>query len=343
MKKYRRFTYNDRLKLEALYNSHKLTLRQIGAELGFTHSAICIELKHGYYNKLNSDYTETKMYSADRAQHHCDFSITTKRPPLKIGNDYEFIKVVELLILKKKRSPDEALHIIRTEYPHIKTNVCTTTLYSYINQGLFPNLTNKDLFFKGKRKKKRKQNKIKKLPHGLSIEKRPNEIDERITFGHWELDSVIGKKKHSNTLLVFTERLTRYELIFRAKDKSALSTVKVLNKLERIYGKNFRKIFKTITVDNGCEFSNIAAMEYSYITKKKRTTVYHCHPYSSYERGSNENQNRLIRQFIPKGTSINAISDEYIQEVQDHINNKYRKMFGYRTSADLFFDALANL
>ena len=181
------------------------------------------------------------------------------------------------------------------------------------------------------------------MPHGLSIEKRPNEIDERITFGHWELDSVIGKKKHSNTLLVFTERLTRYELIFRAKDKSALSTVKVLNKLERIFGKNFRKIFKTITVDNGCEFSNIAAMEYSYITKKKRTTVYHCHPYSSYERGSNENQNRLIRQFIPKGTSINAISDEYIQEVQDHINNKYRKMFGYRTSADLFFDALANL
>lgn len=343
MKKYRRFTYNDRLKLEALYNSHKLTIRQIAAELGFAPSSICSELQHGYFNKLNYDYTETKKYSADRAQHHCDFSITTKRPSLKVGNDYEFIRLVEHLIIDEKRSPDEVVYIIRNQFPAIKTKICTTTLYSYINQGLFPNLTNKDLFFRGKRKKKRKINKVKKLPYGLSIERRPKEIDKRETFGHWELDSVVGKRSKGSTLLVFTERLTRYELIFRAKDKSALSTIKVLNKIERIYGKNFRKIFKTITVDNGCEFSNIAAMEYSYLTKNKRTTVYHCHPYSSYERGSNENQNRLIRQFIPKRTSIDNISDEYIQFIQDHINNKYRKQFCYRTSADLFFDELSKL
>ena len=71
--------------------------------------------------------------------------------------------------------------------------------------------------------------------------------------------------------------------------------------------------------------------------------MYYCHPYSSYERGSNENQNRLIRQFIPKGKSINSISDAYIQYVQDHINNKYRKMLGYRTSADLFFEQLSQI
>lgn len=343
MKKYRRFTKTDRLKLEALYNSRKFTIRQIAAELGFSPSSVCTELKHGYYNHLNTDYTETKKYSADRAQFHCDFSITTKRPPLKVGNDYKFIEIVEYLILKRKRSPDEVVHIIKTEYPDLKTQICTTTLYSYINQGLFPNLTNKDLFFQGKRKKKRKYNKVKKLPRGLSIEKRSDEINERSSFGHWELDTVIGTKKKSNTLLVFTERLTRYELILRAKDKSALSTIKVLNRIERAYGKNFRKIFKTITVDNGCEFSNSEGMENSCLTKKKRTTVYHCHPYSSYERGSNENQNRLIRQFIPKGKSINYLSDTYIREVQDYINNKYRKIFGYRTSADLFFEQLAQL
>ena len=343
MKQYRRFTKTDRLKLEALYNSRKFTLRQIALELGFTCGAVCKELKHGYYNKLNYDYTETKRYSADRAQQHADFSITTKRPPLKVGNDYKFIEVVERLILEEKRSPDEVVHILKTEYSDLKTKICTTTLYSYINQGLFPNLTNKDLFLKGKRKKKRKHNKVKKLPRGLSIEKRSQEVNERDTFGHWELDTVIGTKKKSNTLLVFTERLTRYELIFRAKDKSSLSTVKVINKLERVYGKNFRKIFKTITVDNGVEFANTVGMENSCLSAKKRTTVYYCHPYSSYERGSNENQNRLIRQFIPKGKSINSISDAYIQYVQDHINNKYRKMLGYRTSADLFFEQLSQI
>ncbi len=339
MRKYRRFTYNDRLKLEALYNAHKFTLRQISKELGFCASSICTELKHGYYNKLNSDYTETKKYSADRAQQHADFSITTKRPPLKVGNDYKFIEMVEKLILDEKKSPDEVIYIINTNNLS-RTRVCTTTLYSYINQGLFPNLTNKDLFFKGNRKKKRKNKKVKGLPHGLSIEKRPDEINERSTFGHWELDTVIGRKRKGNTLLVFTERLTRYELIFRAKDKSALSTVKVLNKIERAYGKKFRDIFKTITVDNGCEFSGIAGMENSCLSNCKRTTVYHCHPYSSYERGSNENQNRFIRQFIPKGTSINNITDEYIRYVQDYINNKLRKQFNYLTSADLFFEHL---
>lgn len=343
MTKYRRFTKSDRLKLEALYNSRKITLRQIAAELGFSASSICEELKHGYYYHLNHDYTETKKYSADRAQQYADFCITTKRPPLKVGNDYDFIRIVEKLILEDKKSPDEVVYILYTEYPAIRTKICTTTLYSYINQGLFPNLTNKNLFFKGKRKKKRKYNKVKKLPRGLSIEKRSEEINNRETFGHWELDTVVGKRSKGNTLLVFTERLTRYELIFRAKDKTTLSTVKIINKLERIYGKKFRKIFKTITVDNGTEFANTLGMENSCLTKQKRTLVYHCHPYSSYERGSNENQNRLIRQFIPKGISINTISDDYIRYVQDHINNKYRKMFGYRTAADLFFEQLSQI
>ncbi len=343
MKKYRRITYNDRLKIEVLYNSGKFTLRQIAEELGFVNSAICVELKHGYYKKLNSDYTWCKAYSADRAQSHADYAITTKRPSLKVGNDHAFIKLVEYLILNQKRSPDEALHIVKTEHPEIKTHICLRTLYNYINSGLFPNLTSKDLFFKGKRVVKKKKSRVKGLPHGLSIEKRPAEVAERESFGHWEMDSVIGRKQRGKTFIVLTERKTRFELVLRSDDKSALSTVKVMNRLEKIYRKKFQKIFKSITVDNGTEFSNVAQLEASCLGNYKRTTIYHCHPYSSYERGSNENQNRFIRLFVPKGTDISKLSNEYISGIQKYINTKRRKIFNYRTSEDLFFEELSKL
>lgn len=342
MIKYKRITYNERLKIEALYNICKYSICKIAIELGRSPSSICEELKHGYYMHLNSDYTTTKKYSADRAQQHSDFAITTKRPPLKIGNDYAFVKEVEKLITGDKKSPDEVVKIL-SDRTDIKTKVCTTTLYSYINQGLFPNLTNKDLFFKGKRKKRKRNKKVLLIPHGLSIEKRSETVNSRNDFGHWEMYSVIGNKKKSNTLIVLTERKTRYELIFRSKDKTSFSTVKVMNKLEKIYKQNFSKMFKTITVDNGVEFSDTAHLEQSIYGNRKRTLFYYCHPYSSYERGSNENQNRFIRQFIPKGTSINKVSDASILNIQNHINNKLRKIFNYRSSADLFFEELACL
>ena len=338
-------TYKDRLQLESLYNSNKFTVRDIAAQLGFAPSSICVELKHGYYNKLNSDWTETKRYSADRAQQYADLSVTTKRPPLKLGNDYAFVKLVETLIIDQNKSPDEVTHLLRTEYKtKVKTHVCTTTLYSYIAQGFFPRITAKNLFFEGKRKHKHKSAKTeKKPPHGRSIETRPEEISTREDFGHWEMDTVIGTKRKGETLIVLTERKTRYEIILRSKDKSALSTAQVLNYLERKYKQHFCKIFKTITVDNGTEFSCTELLEKSIRRKAPRTTLYYCHPYTSSERGSNENQNRFVRKFFPRGTPIKNYTDQYIQAVQDYINNKYRKLLNYHTSAELFAAELAIL
>jgi len=345
MKNYRRMTYKDRVKLESLYNTGKFTIRAIASVLGFAPSSICEELKHGYYNMLNSDWTETKRYSADRAQQHADFSITTKRPPLKIGNDYDFVELVEHLIVDKKKSPDEVVYLLRTEYKtKVKTQVCTTTLYSYIAQGFFPRITANILFFVGKRKRKNKTAQTeKKAPHGRSIDTRLEEVYSRETFGHLEMDTDIGTKRKGETLIVLTERKTRYEIILRAKDKSALSTAQVLNYLERRYKKYFCKIFKSITVDNGTEFSCTELLEKSIRRKAPRTTLYYCHPYTSSERGSNENQNRFVRKFFPRGTPIKNYTDEYIQATQDYINNKYRKLLNYHTSAELFAVELANL
>lgn len=145
------------------------------------------------------------------------------------------------------------------------------------------------------------------------------------------MDTVIGQQKKKPCLLVFTERLTRFELIMQLKSKTQSEVVKALNRLER-NNKNFKEIFKTITVDNGVEFLNPVLLEKSCHTKAKRTTVYYCHPYCSSERGSNENANKLIRRFIPKGQSMKGIQKHDIAKIQNWINNLPRKIHNYNTA-----------
>ena len=165
-----------------------------------------------------------------------------------------------------------------------------------------------------------------------------------MTFGHWELDSVIGKQMRGNTILSLTERKTRMQLVLMSKDKSSLSTVNVLNQLEKRIGvRNFKKIFQSITCDNGCEFANTQGMEISPISGRQRTTVYYCHPYCSSERGSNENQNGFIRRFLHKGTPISSYTNEYIQEVQNFINDYPRAIFDGENSTKRFENELKKL
>ena len=154
-----------------------------------------------------------------------------------------------------------------------------------------------------------------RAPKGESIENRPQEINDRETFGHWEMDCVEGKKKTKEALLVLSERLTRQEIIIKMPDKTAASVVKALNRLERKYGRRFPQVFKSITVDNGSEFADCAGIEKSIFGrgKRQRTTVYYCHPYSAYERGTNENINKMIRRFLPKGTDFRQVSVEYVE------------------------------
>lgn len=101
-------------------------------------------------------------------------------------------------------------------------------------------------------------------------------------------------------------------------------------------GKHFRRIFRTITVDNGTEFSDCEGMERSCRTKRRRTKIYYCHPYSPNERGSNENMNRILRRFFPKGVSFDDITPAEVAEVAEWMNNYPRKILGWKSSATLF-------
>lgn len=337
-------TWENRVQIETLYN-HGVKVKVIAQKLGFHISAIYYELKNGYYLHRNSDWTETKKYSAYKAQEHMLFERTTKGAQLKIGSDYELLHFIEEKIVKEKMSPESVLGYIRRNNLKFKTSICVNTLYNYIDKGVFLHITNKNLLVKGKKHKPKKVRISKASTAGKSIEERSKHIYLRDEFGHWELDTVVGKKTKDEVLFVLTERMTRKEIIVKAKDKTILSCISVLNKLERKYRCNFKKIFKTITCDNGCEFQNWIAMETSCIYKnsKPRTQVYYCHPYASSERGSNENQNRFIRRFIPKGAAISNYSNRQIRDIEEYINNYPRKIFDFMTSNELFNEQLKKI
>lgn len=340
----KRLDYNSRLKLEALYNAGVSVLK-ISKTLNYSRPTIYKEIKRGLYQHLNTDYKEISKYSADKAQAIADYEQSAKGASLKIGNDYRFVEFVEDMILNKKYSPSAIIGYIQKNKMEFDTKICVSTLYNYISNGIFLHITNKNLLRKGKRKRKtRKVRRAKRINLGRSIEERKPEIYERKEFGHWEMDSVIGKRGYKNTLVCLTERKTRFELIFKSKDKTALSTVKILDFIEnKIGSKNFRKVFRSITCDNGTEFSFTDMLEKSCKSNRQRTDVYYCHPYCSSERGSNENQNGFIRRFIPKGTDINKVSLSRIREINRYINEYPRLLFGYASSADRFEQELQNL
>ena len=198
---------------------------------------------------------------------------------------------------------------------------------------MFFRLTLKQLPNKAKYKKKNRKLKAKRPPKGTSIEKRPIDISERNSFGHWEMDCICGPTK--STLLMFTERLSRKEIIFKMPNQRAESVVRCLNVLERRFGKNFRKIFKSITVDNGSEFLAFNEMERSRYGGK-RTTIYYCHPYSAYERGTNERLNREVRRLLPKGFDLSKLSDRDVAYIEKWVNEYPRRILDYASSEETF-------
>ena len=158
------------------------------------------------------------------------------------------------------------------------------------------------------------------------------------------MDTVKGQRGTTKScMLVLTERKTRDEIIVKLQDQGEASVVEALDRLERKWGEMFYKVFRSITVDNGVEFSDYEGMEKSSLKEGKRTFVFYCHPYSSWERGTNENNNRLIRRHIPKGEDFDDRTDEEIAYIENWINNYPRGIFEYKTSGELFEEELKKL
>lgn len=344
-KLFKHLSQNDRIKMETMLNSgHKVV--EVAEYLHVHRSTIYREIKRGEYTHRNSDYTEETRYSSDLGQKNHDWNAQGKGRNIKIGNDRPLAEYIEGKIIEDKYSPEAALAAAAESGIEFTTSISVRTLYRYIDKGIFIKLTNKDLPVKGKRKKHNKRVRVqKRASAGESIENRPDEVKDREIFGHWEMDTVKGKQGVTKScMLVLTERKTRDEIIVKLPDQKAASVVEAIDRLERKWGDMFTKVFRSITVDNGVEFSDYEGLERSVLHEgEKRTFAFYCHPYSSWERGSNENNNRLIRRHIPKGEDFDEKQDRDIEYIENWINNYPRGIFGFKTSAQLFEEEIRKL
>lgn len=315
--KFKQLTYHDRQNIESMFNKG-YSKKEIAAFIGCDLSTIYRELKRGAYMKRNSDYTEYCSYSADIAQHDNNRKESNKGSGVKIT--YSMSEYIRRTISRKWS--------VRTLVGYARKNDIPissySAVYSYIRKGLVSGVNEEAIL-----KYKRKYHHVKTAKRGSlfpSISSRPHEVDSRQVFGHWELDTVIGKQTgKEQVLLVLTERKTRYELVRKLYDKTAASVTDALNDIVH----SCKDIFRTITCDNGTEFSD-------YHSMSKLSDIYYCHAYSSWERGSNENANKLIRKVYPKGTDFSVIKSRHAQMLQDYINHYPRGIFNYECSETLF-------
>jgi IS30 family transposase len=342
-RRFKHFTYTDRVIIETMLRDGKKP-RDIARRLQVHISSIYRERERGRYEHTLSDWSLETRYAPEIAEQKYRTNLAAKGAGLKIGNDHKLAKHIENKIIEDKFSPAAVLGEIQRLGLVFSVSICASTLYSYIDKGIFLRLTNKHLPVKPtKQQRKYRHVRPKRAPRGDSIEKRPEEVEERKTFGHWEMDTLKGKRDTKKVLLVLTERFSRNELQIPMRQNTAENVVSALDELERKYGQMFSRVFRSITVDNGSEFSDCDGMERSRTGNGKRTKIYYCHPYSSYERGSNENQNRMIRRHIPKGTPIEKVPEDQIKEIEIWLNGYPRKIFDWRTSAEIFEEQLKSL
>jgi len=280
------------------------------------------------------EYLDELVYFADVGQRVYEEHRSNCGSKNKVVACADLVSFVESKILgPEKWSPDAAIGYAKANNLFPGQEISTKTFYNWVEDGLV-GVKNIDLLLKVRRKPKSPRKERKKVL-GKSIEERPSIVETREEFGHWEGDGIVGKGQQGQ-LITLVERKFGVGFLFNAGNRESDRIVEIMDDLEQRYGDCFPTIFKTATFDNGTEFSNSAAME-----RDGRIHVYYAHPYSSFERGTNENWNGIVRRFIPKGSSFDKLTDKDIQRINHYINTLPRKRFGYRTPLDLWNEQLA--
>jgi IS30 family transposase len=346
-RRWKQLSEKERYKIEAHLDARR-SPREIAKLMGRDRRTIEREISRGSVmqrrenpyasrNPKVPDYLDERKYRADAGQRVSEANASNKGRPHKIGRDHKLARHIERKIVEEKYSPDAVIGEIMANGLKFDVTLCAKTVYNMIDSGFFLGLSNADLPVK-KQGAGRQYRRVRKVAlnntKGRSIEERPSEVESREEYGHWEMDCVVGPGKPC--LLVLTERSKREHIVIKMSAKTQANVKAAMDRLERKYGKRFREKFKSVTMDNGSEFLDMEAIEMSSLYPgRKRTMCYYAHPYSAWERGSNENGNRLIRRLIPKGTDIGKLSAGDVKRVERWINNYPRRMFGYKSSRQM--------
>jgi IS30 family transposase len=181
------------------------------------------------------------------------------------------------------------------------------------------------LRYKGKKRKRSKKQKVAQLENRIFIDERPKIVGKRQRFGDWEGDFIVSGKSGKGMLIVLYERKAMYVVIKKLMSRSC----SVVNHHVKEITGGF-VCFNSLTIDNDISFR-----KHEELSELLGASIYFCHPYHSWEKGGVENINKLIRQYIPKGSDISKYSDNYIREIETKLNNRPRKSLKYKTPLEV--------
>lgn len=330
---YKRLSLRDRVVIQALWGHNGITKTEIARRLSRNKSTICREINLWAKNKEDT-------YDASRAQWYADEMYASKHFKDKLTcslklREYVFTK------LKCQWSPQQIAGRISQDHPHDPVmTISHETIYSFIYRHPQGNINKKLIKLLPQQRTRRRKTYVTKgvsktkISDAISIDARPSFINDRSQIGHWEGDLMIGPNQ-SSAIATLVERKTRFTFILKVKDrKSETVTTQIRNKLNSLP----IKLRQSMTYDNGSEMAN-----HKWLTQMTGAKVYFAHPYSSWERGTNENTNGLIRRYLPKKTDFHKISYQELLDIQEKLNNRPRKILGYRTPLEAFNKYLKSL
>ena len=309
--------------------------RAIAREIGCSPSTVANELRRGTPPR-KSNKGRKPGYSARRGEAAYKANRKRSRKPHRICHCTRFVRWIIKQVREHKWSLDACVGYARLHGLFSADEmVCTHTLYNEVWAGnLDLSVTELPEALKRKQNKGSKHREHKKS-FGTDISQRPEIAALRIEEGHWEGDTVVGKRAGKEAVVLsLLEKKTENYIAVQVPGKDADSVLNAMWSLKEEYGNEFSQVFKTITVDNGPKFSEFAQVE------NWGSAVNFAHPYTSWERPQNERHNGLFRAFAPKGASIESFSPEYILSAADELNGRPRKKLGYRTPEELFDEFL---
>ena len=321
-KKHNKLTAFEREQI-SIWLSKKVSKREIANRLDRSDSTIRDEIKRNSFGE---------NYVAVHAQARSEKRVVKSRHrhPLKNKSVYKYV-------IKKLRSgwsPEQIsgrLKLIKPDNPYWKISHECIYQFIYAKQNRYKVLWE---YLPRKQKKRRRKYGRKaqrsRIPDRVSIHLRPHEIESRKEFGHWESDSIVGKN-HQGGIHTEVERKTR---LIMAKFIKNLTAKETADKASQMFRDLPKKAKKSTTLDNGLENTE---------HRRFGLTTYFCDPYSSWQRGTNENSNGLIRRYLPKKTDFFKYQQWELDDMINEINNRPRKCLGYRTSQEAFNEELESI